>query len=427
MRIFRISLHSMKKSFLTSCAVILFCISSVFSQGTWVRKADLPGSLALYTSCFGIGTKGYVLTGRDETSGSSSLGCKVFWSYDSGSNAWTQMADFAGPARTDAASFSIGNKGYIGTGWNLPVNAYFNDLWEYDAGANSWVQKADLPGLERHDAVGFSIGNKGYIGTGIDSNFISKNDLWEYDPVADHWTQKANLGSAGRNMAVGFNVGNKGYIGLGFDLYQNFYPKDFWEFDPALNTWTQKADFDTCRTEAIGLGIGNKGYIGTGRIFPFSTQSDDFREFDPVQNTWTTVNDLNLPRIGGIAFTLGNKGYIGLGWDGNFALYHDLWEYTPAGTSGIQSTTLSKNLLQVYPNPTNGTFTVKLNSPVNASATLRVLDVQGKCVYEKSLKTGNSQQPESIQLDNRLGDGNYFLQINSGDKQFTQTITLKRD
>ena len=32
---------------------------------------------------------------------------------------WTQKTDFAGTARTGAAGFSIGNKGYIGTGNTL--------------------------------------------------------------------------------------------------------------------------------------------------------------------------------------------------------------------------------------------------------------------------------------------------------------------
>lgn len=31
---------------------------------------------------------------------------------------------------------------------------------------NSWTQKADLGGTARANAVGFSIGTKGYIGTG---------------------------------------------------------------------------------------------------------------------------------------------------------------------------------------------------------------------------------------------------------------------
>ena len=66
--------------------------------------------------------------------------------------------------RLDAVGFSIGSKGYIGTG--LPISGFVKDFWEYDPATNTWTQKADFGGTARHSAVGFSIGSKGYIGTG---------------------------------------------------------------------------------------------------------------------------------------------------------------------------------------------------------------------------------------------------------------------
>jgi len=44
-------------------------------------------------------------------------------------------------------------------------------------------QKPDFKGNARSSAVGFSIGNKGYIGTGFGGNFLYiLQDFWEYDP-----------------------------------------------------------------------------------------------------------------------------------------------------------------------------------------------------------------------------------------------------
>ena len=37
-------------------------------------------------------------------------------------------------ARFDAVGFSIGSKGYIGTGDYVPTNAYKKDFWEYEPG-----------------------------------------------------------------------------------------------------------------------------------------------------------------------------------------------------------------------------------------------------------------------------------------------------
>src|SRR5258706_114127 len=98
-------------------------------------------------------------------------------------NTWTQKADFGGTARYDAVGFSIGSKGYIGTGEDGIYPYWKNDFWEYDPSTNTWIQKADFGGTARSNAVGFSIGSKGYIGTGSDGNYpYEKNDFWEYDP-----------------------------------------------------------------------------------------------------------------------------------------------------------------------------------------------------------------------------------------------------
>src|SRR6266446_8014012 len=79
---------------------------------------------------------------------------------------WTQKADFGGTARSVAVGFSIGNKGYIGTGADYVASIFTKSFWEYDVAIDSWSQKADFGGTARSSAVGFSIENKGYIGTG---------------------------------------------------------------------------------------------------------------------------------------------------------------------------------------------------------------------------------------------------------------------
>ena len=67
----------------------------------------------------------------------------------------------------------------------LSVNTLF-------AAPDTWTQKADFGGTGRRYAVGFSIGSKGYIGTGVASSLTK--DFWEYDQAANTWTQKADFG-----------------------------------------------------------------------------------------------------------------------------------------------------------------------------------------------------------------------------------------
>ncbi len=131
--------------------------------------------------------------------------------------------------------------------------------------SNVWTQKADLGGMARSGAVGFSIGNRGYIGTGLGAGYY--NDFWEYDPGSDVWTQKGPIFPVGQEpMPPVFSIGSKGYIGTG-SAGGGYYEKDFWEYDPAGNTWTQKADFGGAeRYSATGFFHRQQGIYRYGAI-----------------------------------------------------------------------------------------------------------------------------------------------------------------
>src|SRR6185503_19933413 len=94
-------------------------------------------------------------------------------------NTWTQKASVGSVGRSGHAVFSVGNKGYVGLGYN--GSSWLNDLWEYDPTNNTWTQKANFGGPARSAAVGFSIGTKGYMGTGL-AGSTRYSDLYEYDP-----------------------------------------------------------------------------------------------------------------------------------------------------------------------------------------------------------------------------------------------------
>ncbi|MBK8414047.1 MAG: hypothetical protein IPL22_05735 [Bacteroidetes bacterium] len=111
-------------------------------------------------------------------------------------NYWTQKADFGGTPRADATGFSIGNKGYIGTGY---VGTYATDWWEYDLATNTWTQKANFGGSGIVESASFTIGSKGYILAAP-----STSDFWEFDPVANTWTQKSSLSRYGTAGCSGF-------------------------------------------------------------------------------------------------------------------------------------------------------------------------------------------------------------------------------
>jgi N-acetylneuraminic acid mutarotase len=295
---------------------------NVFSQNIWLQKASFAGSVRSRAVGFSIGNKGYIGTGYFNV---APYFMNDFWEYDTTSDSWTQKADFAGLARGNAIGFSIGNKGYVGTGQD--INGLVDrDFWEYDPALNVWTAKADFGGAARHTAVGFSIGNYGFVGTGSTLTLYNYfNDFWMYDPAADTWVQKSNVPLNPRRAAACFSIGNYGYVGIGMDSISTAL-NDFWEYNPANDSWTQESDYPIGTHGAVAFNIGSVGYIGTGSTGGII---DDFWAYSPSSNTWSQVASFGGgDRIYAAGFSIGSKGYIGTGDNNNFGTI-DFWEYTP--------------------------------------------------------------------------------------------------
>ncbi len=313
------------------CFLLTMLSFPAFSQlpNSWTQKSNFGGVTRFGAVSFSIGTKGYLGTGN---AGAKS---RDFWEYDPSSNSWSQKANFGGTPRANATGFSIGDRGYIACGDD---GVYKNDFWEYNPVTNSWIQKAVFPGSPRVGAVSFSIGSKGYIGIGLLSftPAIRTNDFWEYDPTSDIWTQKSNIGNYPRSYGVGFSIGAKGYIGTGHN--GSTLTKDFWEYNPTSDTWARKADFGgTGRFEAIGIGTDAFGYIGLGDIGGGYT--NDFWEYNPVTDAWSPKTNFGgQARTLSTGFSISNTVYAGTGYDGIHAIkYNDFWEYTPTCTQPVIS------------------------------------------------------------------------------------------
>lgn len=313
----------------------IFCFLFPFymsAQGSWTQKATCPGLSRYSAVAFTIGNKGYLGTGGHSQSFPGGV-LEDFWEYDPANNSWTQKTNFGGGKRLMAVGFSIGNYGYIGTG--VPDNAAYlsNDFWKYDPSANTWVQVANFGGVKRIRAVGFSVGGKGYVGTGTNGNSIY-DDFWQYDPSTDTWQQEFNLYFGKRqdiDRAV-FVIGNKAYLGTGWDTITHF--NDFWEYDPVNNVLTQMANLPGAgRRGATGFSLCGYGFLGLGAINNNNDVINDFWMFNPVANSWSSSNSFpGLNRQDQPSFVINNKAYIGTGWHtyagGGGDDINDLWEYT---------------------------------------------------------------------------------------------------
>lgn len=425
---------------------------------TWTQKADFGGTGRSYGVGFSIGTKGYVGTGNND---------KDFWEYDPAANSWTRKADFGGQARSGATGFSIGMKGYIGTGnAGLFGTIFKKDFWEYDPSINTWTQKADFGGGARFYATGFSIGTKGYIGTGTPDGLEDRNDFWEYDPVTNDWTQKADFGGGARKLATSFSIGTKGYIGMGIDNSNAYEPYDFYEYEPSTNNWTEVAGIVLKgRTGAFGFSIGSKGYIGTGEAFDYLK---DVWEYVPasllpitfssikayeknrgVQIDWTIQQENNVDRYeveksgNGQQFSeigsIKSKGYSNFATTYNF---FDAHPFTGISFYRIKMIDLSSKvnysqvvkmnisnsgatMITLYPNPVVGnTIILQMNNLPGGNYSIILTNKIGQRVATKIINHPGGPATQTIELSKTLASGVYQLQI-SGEKTNMMFEVLK--
>lgn len=328
----------------------LFC----FSQNNWASEGSLGTTTERrYRSVgFSIGNKGYVGTGTRGSFGNVGFHeFNDFWEYDPVTKVWTQLANVGSSTRYDAVGFSIGNKGYIGSGVHTsPTNGdvFLQDFLEYDRTTNTWTSVANILGGPRSGASAFTIGNKAYVGTGFTPSAGYTKDLLEFNPATNTWTQKATFPGVGRYYGTGFGICNKGYIGTGL-IASNTGIDDFYEYNPTSNSWTQISSFagGPCYA-ARGFSICTKGYVLKGAQSGIC-DSKKFYEYDPDQNVWTQRADFPSEyRFYPVAFSILNRGYIGMGKKcGEDTYYTDFLSYTPVSTEAPDQ-----------PNPISGNTTV---------------------------------------------------------------------
>jgi N-acetylneuraminic acid mutarotase len=267
---------------------------------------------------------------------------------------WINWSDFPGKARSAAVAFSIGNRGYVGTGQYKSSNYLLSDFYAFNPDNGSWTQVAGLPdSAQRFDAVAFTINNKAYVGLGKNVQDYKK-DFWVYDPETNVWTplkplntdEEDHAGPSARVGAVAFTIGNIGYVGTGFDGADLL---DIWAFDPGTNTWSRKANFHNTVREAVAFVIDGEGYIVTG--LHSSVANEFFYKYDPSTDAWTALHpiyntdnetfddDYEIKRSAAVGFVVNNKAYVATGSYGQ-SPRSDVWEYNPRTDRWIKKTSM---------------------------------------------------------------------------------------
>ena len=228
----------------------------------WTRKTDFPSDGRYGASAYVIKGKIYVCFGYDN----SKISRNDLWEYNPVNDSWVKKADFPGQARYSAAGFVIRDSVlYIGTGTYGNSDDYLYDFWMYNPTSDTWTRKSDFPGYKRQDAASFSIDDIGFLGSGLSGYLTPTKDFWKYDPKADTWSAIQSLPVENATL-VSFTIDGKGYVGGGIASVPFESTNNFFEYDPNTNKWTvfEPQDKAFPRRAGIGFSIGNIGFFGTG-------------------------------------------------------------------------------------------------------------------------------------------------------------------
>ncbi|TDQ75457.1 Kelch repeat-containing protein [Sphingobacterium yanglingense] len=288
----------------------------------WVKASAFDGDPRSSAASFQIGDVGYLATGILTTNERT----KDAWTFKN--NLWSRIKEFGGEARNGAVGFSIDGKGYMGTGFN--GTDVLNDFWQYDPATNEWTKIADFPGEARYGAVAFTLDGIGYVGTGATKTQKTLKDFYKYDPKTNTWTSIESPLKNKRVNAFAFVVNGKAYVGGGMD--NNQFPEDFYSFDG--KTWNENVaplkdasnTYDLTRQSASTFVIGNFGYVVGGKK---GSVLGNVWKYDVAANKWESKHQA-LPqnaREGAVSFSIGGKGYLTTGMN-SATKFDDTWVFT---------------------------------------------------------------------------------------------------
>ncbi|TAH20719.1 MAG: T9SS C-terminal target domain-containing protein [Cytophagales bacterium] len=94
----------------------------------------------------------------------------------------------------------------------------------------------------------------------------------------------------------------------------------------------------------------------------------------------------------------------------------------PSTVLGTEEETANA-LFQVYPNPSNGSFTLKAHELKGRNATISVFDMSGRVVYSQALQTNSSVETE---LNLNLSSGLYLLNISTEKDNLKRKLVVQK-
>lgn len=103
--------------------------------------------------------------------------------------------------------------------------------------------------------------------------------------------------------------------------------------------------------------------------------------------------------------------------------WSNTWSFKTEGYIGIIEQFGQKSV-DIYPNPSNGAFTVAVNSASNSAYQLKVVDLTGRVVYEAEGQFASGDNQFALNLA-YLNKGIYMVSIQKGDETITKKLFIR--
>jgi N-acetylneuraminic acid mutarotase len=254
--------------------------------------------------------------------------------FDPSTGKWTRKSDFPGEARVFALAAVVGDKAFIGLGYNMGCayndSSYLHDFWMYEPVTDSWTPRAAFPGKGVNGASTFVHNHEIYLLHGFEAHQSVKT-TWKYNPQSDQWSQVGEFPGLARARAVAVSDGSRFFSGSGFSG-RNM--TDWWEYFPDTNTWEEKQKMpDKGRVNALAFSVENRFFVGTGRYFAGRYNGghlkNDVMEYDAANDQWYSRGSIpGEARENAIAFVIDNRVYLGFGENDTETLT-DIYSFKP--------------------------------------------------------------------------------------------------
>lgn len=313
---------------------------------------------------------------------------------------WKPVGYFEDYSSYGGVSFKIGEKVYIGLGrkWGKPVGEKYSHKFFCSENGIDWDTIRSFPGKGRVHALSFVLGNKAYVGLGYnDSNseIESYNDFYCYDQNSGQWT-KVEIQYPGPTYTnerhkgifafvlnidgkdIGY-VGNYSFDGTNWKKKELYSYDDYYAFviDNTAYTFSMRYDstgyackmnsFNGKSLQPVTLKNGKEyygrnrelmeaktftakingeeyGYLITGYYITFGQgkieKAREFMEFNPRTNTWK-IGKMPLRSCVGItSFSINGSVYV-MGGCSNLDSHpieysyhpigdlHEIWQFNP--------------------------------------------------------------------------------------------------